>query len=67
MIQEMDKEENCEGPAVPLLYWGPNGEKWAFWDLDKRKKYIFLTARIIKQIMEQVTEGNCEILICESL
>lgn len=52
MIQEMHKEENCEGPAVPLLYWGPNGEKWAFWDLDKRKIYIFLTARIIKQIME---------------
>lgn len=38
MIQETDREENFEEPAVPPPYWGPNGGKWAFGDLDKRKR-----------------------------
>lgn len=39
MIQEIDREENSEGPAVPPPYWGLNGGKWAFGDLDKKKEY----------------------------
>lgn len=66
MIQGMDREHfevaSCS-PAWLQTKW----RKMGILGFRLEQKNTFLTARLIKQIMEQVREGNCENVICESL